>query len=226
MKVGIVINVTVFIQGPTRRHRVPSRYVRASSSDFGELLIWNLSSYRMPSTPKSTLQTLLKSSASSKLHECLLDALETASDTELEVLAALLAPLSAHAGVKKHCVRCHLTYTENKNHSSACKIKHNDEGETDYDIGCDEGITTLNCCGISFGSEDEPDTTICFSAPHTTDVDDVLYYESANDDEDDVNTNVIRCEVKPSENELGPGMGISGQIWHSYGEVRGFLEAD
>ena len=150
----------------------------------------------MPSTPKSTLQTLLKSSASSKLHECLLKALETASDTELEVLTALLAPLSAQAGAKKHCVRCHLTYTENKNHATACEIKHNDEGETDFEIGYDEGITgTLNCCGTSFHSENEPDTNICFSAPHTTDVDDVLYYESANDDEEDVNTNVIRCEV-------------------------------
>ena len=28
------------------------------------------------------------------------------------------------------------------------------------------------------------------------------------------------------ENELGPGMGISGQIWHIYGKVRDFLEAD
>ena len=194
MKIDIVIDVTVFIQGPTRRHR-PSRYVRAGSSDLAEILIQNLSSYRMPSNPKSTLQTLLKSSASSKLHECLPEALETASDTELDVLASLLAPLSAQAGLKKHCVRCHLTYTENKNHSSSCKIKHNDEGDTEIEIGTDEGITTLNCCGTSFHSEEAPDSKICFSAYHTTDVDDVLYYESANDGEDDVNTSVIRCEV-------------------------------
>jgi hypothetical protein len=38
--------------------------------------------------------------------------------------------------------------------------------------------------------------------------------------------------LTPSENELGPGittgsgMGISGQIWHIYGKVRDFLEAD
>jgi hypothetical protein len=30
----------------------------------------------------------------------------------------------------------------------------------------------------------------------------------------------------PSENGLGPGMELSGQIWHIYGEVRDFLEAD
>lgn len=149
----------------------------------------------MSSTPKSTLRTLLKSSATSKLQECLLDTLETASDTELEVLAALLAPLSTQAGVKKHCVRCHLTYTENKNHSSACNIKHNDEGDTEFETGDDVGITTLSCCGISFDSEDKPDTEICISAHHTTNEDDVLYYESANDDEDDINTNVVRCEV-------------------------------
>ena len=150
----------------------------------------------MPSTPKSTLRTLLKSSASNKLQECLLDTLETASDTELEALAALLAPLSVQARVKKHCVRCHLTYTENKNHSSACEIEHNDEGETEYERGYDDGITTLACCGTSFDAEYEPDTKICISAPHTTDEDGILYYESANDDEYNVNTNVVRCEVK------------------------------
>ena len=69
-------------------------------------------------------------------------------------------------------------------------IKHNDEGDTEYEVGTDEGITTLNCCRISFDLEDVPDTKICISAPHTTDVDDVLYYESANDDEDGINTNV------------------------------------
>lgn len=192
-----VINVTAFILGPTRCHRVPSRYVRAGSSDLGEILIRDLlSSHRMPSTPKSTLQTLLKSSDSNKLQECLLDSLETASDTELEVLAALLAPLSTQARVKKHCVRCHLTYTENKNHSSACEIEHNDDRDnTVFEPGYDVGITTLTCCGTSFDAEDEPDTKICISAYHTTDEDDVLYYESANDGEDDINTNVVRCEV-------------------------------
>jgi len=155
-----------------------------------------LSSYRMPSTPKSTLQTLLKSSAPSNIQETLLNAVKTASDTELEVLAALLAPLSSQASAKKHCVRCHLTYTENTNGSSACKIKHNDEGETEYEIGTDVGITTLSCCGISFDSEDTPDTDICFSARHTTDEEDVLYYGTDNEDEDDVNTNVVKCKDK------------------------------
>ena len=164
----------------------------------GDLLIQDLSSFRMPPTPKSTLsmlRTLIKSSTSTKVHGCLLEAIETASDTELEALVALLAPLSAQAGVKKHCVRCHITYTENKNHSSACKIQHNDEGETEYEVGTDEGITTLNCCGVSFNAEFEPAPGFCISAPHTTDVDDVLYYESANDDEYRVNTNLIRCET-------------------------------
>lgn len=187
----IVINVTAFLQhvaivsrqgmyGPVAIH-------------LGELLIQDLSSFRMPPASKSTLsmlRTLLKSSTSTKVLACLLEALETAPDTELEALAALLAPLSAQADVKKHCVRCHITYTENKNHSSACQIKHNDEGETD------EGITTLNCCGISFNAEYGPAPGFCISARHTTDMDDVLYYESANDDEDNVNTNVISCEAK------------------------------
>jgi hypothetical protein len=39
----------------------------------------------------------------------------------------------------------------------------------------------------------------------------------------------VRPRLGPSENGLGPGMGISGQmtqIWHIYGKVRDFLEAD
>ncbi|KIM43975.1 hypothetical protein M413DRAFT_25475 [Hebeloma cylindrosporum] len=149
----------------------------------------------MSPTPKSTLQTLLKSSTGTKVQACLLESLGTASDSQIEALVELLAPLSAQAGVKMHCVRCHLTYTENKNHSSACKNKHDDEGNTEYETGNDEGITTLNCCGTSFDSEDSPDTEFCFTAPHTTAEDDVLYYESGNEDEDGVNTNVIRCAV-------------------------------
>jgi len=38
--------------------------------------------------------------------------------------------------------------------------------------------------------------------------------------------NTDRSSLTPSENELGPSMGISGQIWHIYGDVRDFLEAD
>jgi hypothetical protein len=138
----------------------------------------------MPSTAKSTLQTLLQTSAPGQIQDSLLDTIKTASDIEVEALGALLAPLAAKARTKKHCVRCHLIYNENKNHSSACKVEHNDYGETEYETGNDVGITTLDCCGTSFGSEDEPDTKICFSAPHTTDV---LYYETENEDKDGLN---------------------------------------
>jgi len=143
----------------------------------------------------SKLRTLLKSSTSTKVHDCLLDTLETASDTELEALAALLAPLSTQSSSKKHCVRCHLAYTENTNHSAACKIKHSDdEGETEYETGTDTGITTLYCCGFSFDAEHEREPEFCISASHTTNVDDVHYYE-LDGDEYTVNTNVVRCEV-------------------------------
>ena len=187
-------DATVFFQRVAIVSR--SRYVHPGSFDLEELFTQYLSLYRMSSTQKSTLQTLLKSSAPSKIRASLLDALKTASDTELEVLAVLLAPLSTQASAEKHCLRCHLTYTENKNHSGACKIKHNDEGETSFEIGEDTGITTLSCCGISFDSEDTPDTEICFSTRHTTDEEDVLYYGTDNEDEDDINTNVVKCKVK------------------------------
>ena len=55
---------------------------------------------------------------------CLLKSLEKAPTAEQEVLS----PLTADADVSLHCIRCRSAYTENKNHPSACKIKHNNEG--------------------------------------------------------------------------------------------------
>jgi len=182
---------------PTHLHHVPPRYVvRPGSNHLGELLIRNLSSYRMSSSQKSNVLAFLKSSDATELCNYLREAIKTASETQLEALASLLAPLSAQADVKRHCVRCHVTYTQNENHSTACEIKHNEGGETEIELRNDEGVTTLNCCGTSFSSEDVPDREICFSAPHTTNVEDVLYCESGNEDDDGVNTNVVRCGIE------------------------------
>ena len=152
-----------------------------------------------PKSTKATLQALLKSSTPGKIQTCLLKSLNAASTEEREVLSVLLAPLTADAGVSLHCVRCHSTYTENKNHPSACKINHNDEGDSERtEIGYEDMTTTVACCGASFDSEEGPDTEYCFEAPHTTDVDAVLYYDKVDDDDDfdGVNQNVVSCESR------------------------------
>ena len=152
----------------------------------------------MPSSnPKVTLKALLEGSTPGKIQACLLKSLDEASITEQEALLALLAPLNLHAGIALHCVRCHDTYTENKNHSNACRIKHGSHGDAERtETGDDAMTTTLACCGISFDSEEEPPTKYCFMAPHTTDVADVIYYDEADDidDLDGVNENVISCK--------------------------------
>jgi hypothetical protein len=155
----------------------------------------------MPSsTPKplvSNLQTLLKSSTSRKVHECLLQTITTASVAEQEALSALLAPLAADAGLKKHCVRCHVTYTENKNHSTACKIEHGEGDGERTEVGDDAITMTLYCCGATFDSEDQPDQEFCILALHTTNVDDVVYYDSDDDaGEEWVNQNVVSCKSR------------------------------
>jgi hypothetical protein len=58
--------------------------------------------------------------------------------------------------------------------------------------------TTLSCCGASFDSEEGPDTEYCLMAPHTTNLDDVTYYDMLgdSDDDDEVNHNVVSCESR------------------------------
>lgn len=109
----------------------------------------------------------------------------------------LLAPLTTDASVRLHCVRCHGTYTENENHPSACKIEQDDEGESERtEVGNDAMTTTLTCCGISFDSEEGPDTKYCIMASHTTNLFDVVYYDEIDDrdDVDGVNQNVVSCK--------------------------------
>lgn len=150
-----------------------------------------------PTSIQATLQTLLKSSTSQKIQACLLQSLENASVAEQETLSVLLAPLTAEAGVSRHCVRCHHAYTENENHSHACKIKHNDEGDSERtEIGYEDMTTTLSCCGAVFDSEDGPDTEYCILAQHTTNSDDVVYYEDGNEGDDGVNEHVVSCESR------------------------------
>jgi hypothetical protein len=149
-----------------------------------------------PKSTLSTLQTLLKSSTSTKIRDCLLQSLKTASAAEQEALAALLASLSAEAALKKHCVRCHATYTENKNNPTACKIEHGDGDGERTEVGDDAITMTLFCCGITYDSEDQPDPEFCIVAPHTTNVDDVVYFEDDDGyDEEGVNPNVVSCET-------------------------------
>ncbi|KDR74895.1 hypothetical protein GALMADRAFT_249809 [Galerina marginata CBS 339.88] len=143
---------------------------------------------------KTTLKSLLSGSTGENIQACLIKSLTKATPEELKGLSTLLAPLSVQAGDKKHCVRCHVEYSDNENHQKACKIEHNKEGDYEQtNIGSDEMTMTMTlyCCGIEFDSDDSPPTRFCIVEAHTTDLGEVMYYDDATEDGD--NENVISC---------------------------------
>ncbi len=128
-----------------------------------------------------------------------LDCLPGTTDVQLKALSEILGPLVNDSKDKKHCVRCHATFTENNNHPSACKIKHSDYGDGDrYEAGSETLRITLPCCGIEYLSEDgEGPNVYCYTSTHTTDPSEVMYYDDNGDDGEECgNENVVTCQEK------------------------------
>ncbi|KDR74902.1 hypothetical protein GALMADRAFT_280214, partial [Galerina marginata CBS 339.88] len=143
----------------------------------------------MLSDMQKELASVLRNSTTGKIQACLLGSLTKASPEQLKALFSMLAPLLSQARVIKHCVRCHLEYSENENHKTACEIDHNEFGESERTvIGYEDMTTTLSCCGISFEENNGRPRRSCILALHTTNPEKVKYYvENDEDDEDDEN---------------------------------------
>lgn len=76
-----------------------------------------------------------------------------------------------------HCVRCHVSFQESKNHPKACTFCHNEAAEYTADrVLQDDGTVTvkLQCCQVEYDEETSP-PELCVEAPHTTNCDEVLY---------------------------------------------------
>ncbi|KDR74896.1 hypothetical protein GALMADRAFT_1334411 [Galerina marginata CBS 339.88] len=155
-------------------------------------------------------------STTGKIQTCLIEYLTKASPAQLETLLSVFSPLLSQARTIKHCLRCHQEYSDNENHKAACKIEHNEDGESERTmIGYEDMTTTLLCCGISFEDKDGHPGTSCIVAFHTTNLEDVEYYCDEDDEHEDnngnngnkgTNENVITClkaECLDDEDEEG-----------------------
>jgi hypothetical protein len=111
----------------------------------------------LDTTSRVALQSLLKSTAPTTLQKALLEALPRMTAAQFNALSDILSPLAATASVAKHCMRCHKTFYENRNHAKACAIKHSEaeEGERAR-IGDDAILFTLSCCDESFEDDEGP----------------------------------------------------------------------
>jgi hypothetical protein len=140
-----------------------------------------------------TLQSLLKSTSPGNLQNALLTALPRMTEDQFKVLSDILSPLAATSTVPNHCVRCHKAFYENQNHPQACGIKHNkepiDEVPDDYD---EDIFLTLSCCDEIYAEDDVHPEGFCFVTTHTTNPDEVEYYNS----DGEGNENVITCKKK------------------------------
>lgn len=117
-----------------------------------------------------------------------------ASLTQIDTLLVLVQPLASAASTKLHCVRCHKSFFEHTNNSTACRILHHDYGDGERtEIGDDAITITVSCCGIEYDSEEGPDTKDCIVAEHTTLPEEVVYYDE--DEDDGGNRFVVTCAV-------------------------------
>jgi len=94
--------------------------------------------------------------------------------------------------VELHCVRCHKSFLEHKNHSKACAIPHNEDAESFGELVFhdDDTVTiTLQCCLLEYDQETSP-PEVCIVAAHTTKVAEVVYYDEYNETG---NMNIVRC---------------------------------
>lgn len=130
---------------------------------------------------KARLLSLLKSSDSSIVQACLVEALSKATQRDVSALERLLESLATEAETTSHCVRCHEDYLPNENGPTACQIAHVEPG--DYErvlIGYDNLMAVLDCCDKAVYPEGHPhdrhipysnwDDKPCILARHTIEV--------------------------------------------------------
>ncbi|KAF8600400.1 hypothetical protein BDV93DRAFT_510868 [Ceratobasidium sp. AG-I] len=132
----------------------------------------------------SLLRRVFNESHTPNLVHALNESLDTATPEEIQILKHLLEPLVTAATSPLHCVRCHQTYLESKNHDKACVIEHE---ELEYDHKGYKGamIYKATCCSQEYEYELSTPFPPCYVAAHTIDPLEVRYYEEADDSEDE-----------------------------------------
>ncbi|QRV91014.1 RTA1-like protein [Ceratobasidium sp. AG-Ba] len=148
----------------------------------------------------------LSKSPREKIGKIILNSVLEATPAELSILQSILAPLLDNELVQEHhCVRCHQQYTEASNSPSACTFEHDNN----------EGRSRFPCCGEDVEYDERgrvaSEQDYCFEGYHTTDTEEVEYYEWGAEWS---NSNINPCELgcpspseEDSENEFGSELG-------------------
>ncbi|KAG9125972.1 hypothetical protein FRC07_005380 [Ceratobasidium sp. 392] len=152
------------------------------------------------------LCTLLARCPLSKIVGTLTKSIKEATPEQISVVQSLLAPLLTKAVKPLHCVRCHEVYFESSNNDNACKIEHEEPVDDDapyiLEGGWKKAVYRYPCCGETFASAWGPpeEHTICYTAPHTTNPDDVDYERVDYEKGEEMETCSIRgCLVDNSD---------------------------
>ncbi|KAG8701334.1 hypothetical protein FRC09_005429 [Ceratobasidium sp. 395] len=131
---------------------------------------------------KEELHDKLSGCRNNKIGMALLDSIQTATPVELRAIQSLLAPLLESITAQLHCVRCHKQYTEPTNYESACAVEHGRDADSEK-IGVGMYRFTFSCCGevVENSSFDLSIGDFCFVGSHTTDEEEVDYYDEESD---------------------------------------------
>jgi hypothetical protein len=142
---------------------------------------------------KGEIQNLLLWSNSRTVATTLSSALDNSSEAKLRVIQKLLSKLIDDSKKELHCVRCHETFTKNRNSHNSCEIEHEFDEARDRIYRHWEGWTTvMNCCGHEVENDNFPDG-FCSVSAHTTHASQVGYYDPK---EGTGNSGIVPCSVK------------------------------
>ncbi|KAG8739223.1 hypothetical protein FRC10_005880 [Ceratobasidium sp. 414] len=127
------------------------------------------------------IQEAIKSCDAQAFADSLAESLDEASVHAVEVVKQLISPiLLDEYKDAKHCVRCHLTYTEEDNHGSACVIRCAYELQPFVlRITPQQPYLMTQCCGRVFKHVTTWDYAklVCVEERHTDNLDEVAFFD-------------------------------------------------
>ncbi|KAF8601612.1 hypothetical protein BDV93DRAFT_607951 [Ceratobasidium sp. AG-I] len=130
------------------------------------------------STDRKALKDVLKHCHGPTLAETLLSTLDDASPADVQALKDLMAPLIYAVAHPKHCLRCHESYDNSRNHPKACVVECNVPDDFVGRTRDGEGYMEFPCCGkeVTESDLDEGGYDVCYKDYHTDDPKEVEYY--------------------------------------------------
>ena len=132
----------------------------------------------------SLLRRVFNQSHTPNLIRTLNKSLDTVTPEEIQTLRHLLEPLVTAETSPLHCVRCHETYLESRNHKKACVVAHE---ELEYDHKGYKGVMIYKapCCSSEYEYRLSRPFPPCYVASHTTNPSEVRYYVGSDNSEDE-----------------------------------------